>query len=64
MSTYNSRLAIQDVHVAANRARDIRGAYMAQSLSDMSFSGLSLGGLIKSTLCALAVKAPQAGHRI
>ncbi len=42
-----------DAHDATNRARDIRGAYMASSLSTMA----------KAVLGALAVKAPLAGHR-
>ena len=52
-----------DVHDAANRARDIRGAYMAQSLNAFSLSGLVNSAVIKSALNVLADKAPQAGHR-
>lgn len=59
---------VHDVHDAANRARDIRGAYMAQSLSGLSLGGLSLNAMVKSSLIksalgTLAAKAPQAGHR-
>lgn len=54
----SNRFNALDVHDAANNARDIRGAYMSQSLS-----ALSLGSMVKAALGVLAVKAPQAGHR-
>lgn len=55
-----------DAHDAANRARDIRGAYMAQSLSSMaSMVKATVRPLdVKSALGALASTAPLAGHRV
>ena len=52
-----------DAHDVANRARDIRGAYMAQSLSLMVKATMSSLN-VKSVLGALATTAPLAGHRI
>lgn len=52
-----------DAHDVANRARDIRGAYMAQSLSSMVKATISAID-VKSALGALAATAPLAGHRI
>lgn len=61
-----------DVHVAANNARDIRGAYMARSLRNVhmprSLSALALVALaliarVKAALGSLAMSAPLAGHR-
>lgn len=49
----NNSFNALDAHDAANHARDIRGAYMAQSLS----------AWIKAAVDVLADKAPQAGHR-
>lgn len=49
----SNRFEAHAVHDATIRARDIRGAYMAHSLSAM----------VKAALGALSVKAPQAGHR-
>ena len=45
-----------DAHNATNRARDIRGAYMNQSLFAMVKAAFG-------ALDALAIKAPLAGHR-
>ena len=57
-----------DAHDAANRARDIRGAYLAQSLSAMALSSMvkaTISSLnVKSALGALASTAPLAGHRV
>jgi len=55
-----NRFNALDIHDAANNARDIRGAYMAQSLKSRS---VSLSSVVKAALGALAVKAPLAGHR-
>lgn len=63
MSKQFNAQVIHDVHDAANRARDIRGAYMAQSLSTLSLSAMLKSSTIKSALGTLAAKAPQAGHR-
>lgn len=52
-----------DAHDVANRARDIRGAYMAQSLSSMVKATMNSLN-VKSLLGALATTAPLAGHRI
>jgi len=52
-----------DAHDVANRARDIRGAYMAQSLSSMVKATISAMD-VKSALSALAATTPLAGHRI
>lgn len=52
-----------DAHDVANRARDIRGAYMAQSLSSLVKATISSLD-VKSALGALAATAPLAGHRV
>lgn len=51
-----------DVHVAANNARDIRSAYMAQALRNAHMPR-SWSIMVKAALCSLAIKAPMAGHR-